>query len=73
MSQHDPNNEIDLNSPAGLLRHFEDNLIEEMGNELEEDRDNIARQLVIAVLCVVHAAASTAEAVARQEERNESA
>jgi hypothetical protein len=57
-------------SPAGLLRNFEDNLIEEM-EDLEGD--DIARQLLLVIVAVVHAAASTAEAVERQGEKNESA
>jgi len=68
MSQRD--NEIDCSSPAGLLRTFEDNLIEEMGDL--EDSD-VARQIVLAVVTIVHAAAATAEQVERQEEKNESA
>lgn len=58
-------------SPAGLLDCFRENILEGM-DQLEED-DDLARQLIIAVLHIVSAASETARMVEQQGERNESA
>jgi hypothetical protein len=57
-------------SPAELLQRFSNNLVGEMG-ELEED--DLARQLVLAVVTIVDAAAMTAAQMEQEEQRNESA
>jgi hypothetical protein len=57
-------------SPAELLQRFSNNLVEEMG-ELEED--GLARQLLLAVVVIMDAAAMTAAQMEQMEEKNESA
>jgi hypothetical protein len=57
-------------TPSAIIRNFGENLIDKMEDLAEDD---IARQLVLAVLTIVEAAVETAEGLERAEVRNESA
>ncbi len=48
-------------SPAGILRLFGNNLVERMGEEFGTGTDDLARQLVLALVVIVDAATVTAE------------
>ena len=48
-------------SPAALIRRFSNNLVDSMGEEFGDGTDDIARQLVLALVVIVDAAAVTAE------------
>ena len=54
-------------SPAELLQRFSNNLMDRMGEEFGTGTDDIARQLVLAVVVIADAAAMTA---AQMEENN---
>lgn len=48
-------------NPAEILHRFSNNLVERMGEEFGDGTDDLARQLVLALVVIVDAAANTAE------------